>query len=197
VNELRRGLSDHQEDALARYRSGTMPAAERAVFEREVLANDVLAEALYSEQGLDAVSDRSVARARSAFPRGLAIAASLVAVAGAVVLLPRLAGHRPERGEILRGGDATAAAPLEPLGDIAGPPTSFRWRRDPGAESYRLEIFGADGRKAVTTVTGDTVIAAATVGVDTLTSGSWRVVPIAADGHERPSSPAVHFGAPR
>lgn len=196
MSELRRGLSDHLEDALARYRSGRMPAAERAVFEREVLANDVLAEALYSELALDAVSGRS-ARARSAVPRALAIAASLVAVAGAVVLLPRLAGHPPDRGEVLRGGEATAAAPLEPLGDIARPPTSFRWRRDPGAESYRLEIFGANGLKAATTVTGDTVIAAATIGVDTLTSGSWRVVPIAADGHERPSSPAVHFGAPR
>lgn len=48
-----------QEERLARYRAGAMPASERAAFEREALADDALAEALYSEESLEAQIGRA------------------------------------------------------------------------------------------------------------------------------------------
>jgi hypothetical protein len=193
VSEPRPPLSADQEERLARYRAGTLSAAEREAFEREVLASDALAEALYSEQSLESVRVAPARPARAGHL--LAVAAAVVAMTAVALLWPRGGHDRPPgTGETLRGGgDSGAAVPLEPRGDLSAPPTTFRWRSDPGAESYRIELFGADGRRLATAVAGETTFSAASLAADTLRAGSWRVVPVGPDGLERPSSPAVRF----
>jgi hypothetical protein len=59
-------LSPEQEERLARYRAGAMSEAERAAFEREVLASDALSGELYAEGSLDSVRASDPARAGDA-----------------------------------------------------------------------------------------------------------------------------------
>jgi hypothetical protein len=197
MTEAREPLSPGAEERLARYRAGAMDPAEREAFEREVLASDALAEALYSEQSLDDV--RVKARRPTAL-HGVAVAAGVLAVAAAALLWPRPAPDgRPPAPEVLRGEETpgVAARLIEPLGTLSGPPERFLWSRDPAAELYRLEVFDASGELFTAAVLRDTFVTAAAVGADSLRSATWRVVPIAADGLERPAQTAARFEVAR
>jgi hypothetical protein len=89
-------------------------------------------------------------------------------------------GRGPSRG---RNG---ALAPLEPVGSLSRPPRRFRWTRDSGAASYRVELFDRDARRLGVAVTGDTTLAIEALTREPITAGQWRVVPLAADGRELP-----------
>lgn len=202
------GLTPEQEERLARYRAGALAPAEREAFERELLASDALAEALYGEESLQAVVadaapgrvlEAPVAR-RAAAPRRwldalpryvLPAAAVLAVVAGTYALLgPRRAG--PPGDEMVRGAEGTSR-PLAPIGRLEGRPERFVWTRDPAAASYRVELFAADGTPLGTLVTADTTLAIGSLADSSLAAAEWRVVPLDEDGLERAALPRVAF----
>lgn len=194
VNAMREPLDEARAERLERYRAGRMRREEREAFERDALADDALAEALYAAEALEWFGRP---RRRATLPwRGLALAAAFVGVFAAAWWWG--AGREtPAPGPVRRGEDA-AARPLAPAGALAAPPESFAWTRDPSATGYRFELRDADGRLVATRVTADTVIAAADLGGALPARGDWSVVPLAADGSERPAAPAVRFSvAPR
>jgi hypothetical protein len=88
---------------------------------------------------------------------------------------------------------AGPAAPLEPIGELSAFPVAFRWVPDPAADAYRLDVFDAEGRFLVGAMTRDTAASFASLGIGPLRAGSWRVVPLGADGNERRGHPAVSF----
>ena len=213
-----RELTPVQEERLARYRAGAMGDDERATFEREAVRDEALLEALYVEESLDAlaadargereapgppalpmpVRDARPAIAERARRRWTRLAGALLPAAAAIVLAVgvfRWAG-RERRGttgdDVVRGG-GVAAQPLEPTGDLAGTPARFVWSRDPGAQSYRVELFDAQGAVIATVVTADTTLAVEALTPSPPAAGEWKVTPLDADGIERPAAPAAAF----
>jgi hypothetical protein len=204
-------LTPQQEERLARYRAGVMPAAERAEFEREVLASDALCEALYGEESLDALAAEAraaekVLDARPAltarprrgwswgFTRVLLPAAAAVAVLVGVFRWTGRERGAPPGEDIVRGAGAQAL-PLEPTGEVASPPQRFVWSRDPGAQSYRVELFAPDGSVLGSAVTADTTLGYSALAQAPVAAGEWQVVPLDADGLERPGAPRAAFHA--
>ncbi len=90
-------------------------------------------------------------------------------------------------------GEGGAVRLVTPAGAVDAAPTRFTWTRDAGAESYRVEIFDAEGTRVATAVTRDTTMDAATLPAQPPAAGDWRVVPIAPDGAERPASERVSW----
>jgi hypothetical protein len=198
-------LTLQQEERLARYRAGAMSAAQRAEFEREILASEALSEALYGETSLDAVAAEVREEAGATRPVGvirprrswtwaltrvaLPAAAALAVLAGVY----RWAGHGARPTDDLVRGAGAAALPLSPRGAIASVPQRFVWTRDPGAQSYRVDLYTPDGILHVTATTSDTTHGVAALAPAPFTAGEWQVVPIDADGMERPAAPRAAF----
>ncbi len=201
-------LTAEQEERLARWRAGEMSEAERATFEREMLASDALSEAAYREAGFDALVTpatapvRHPARARTplAWPKlAWRVALPLAATVLAVWLLPPLMGPRGVRApaagdDRLRGADGGPAL-LAPVGSSDAAPARFVWTRDAGATNYRIEVFGPDGARVATGVTSDTTLDVGALDAPMPASGEWRVVPVAADGSERVPSERAGWAA--
>ena len=200
-----RPLPEGAEERLARYRSGAMNPDDRAAFEREVLADEALAEALYGEIALDHVhheATRSPGAGRVPLPLTtrtrhlpvhilLPIAATLLLVSG--VVLWRRNTPAPA-GDWVRGERSVRA--LEPNGALTAPPERFRWTNEPGATSYRVELYEVDtGAPIGSIVTRDTVVAFTEVTKQQgITGASWRVTPIGPDGLDRkPASGATYY----
>jgi hypothetical protein len=122
--------------------------------------------------------------------RWLPLAASLLIVMAIALWSGRNRLTPPGRGSS-RGGDGLrvgngALALLEPVGSLSHPPRRFRWTRDSGAASYRIELFDRDARRIGVAVTGDTTLAIEALTREPITAGQWLVVPLAADGLELP-----------
>lgn len=202
-------LTPEQEERLARYRAGAMTADERAAFERQVVASEALSEALYAEVSLDAlaVEAREPARVPGARPALvlrprrdwswgvtrilLPAAAVLIVIAGVFRLTGRERGA-PAVPDIVRGAESLAE-PLEPVGELAAPPQRFTWTRDPGAESYRVDLYAPDGSVIGTYVTRDTTLGYSALSPAAVAAGEWQVVPLDTDGLERPATPRTAF----
>ena len=193
------------EERLARYRAGDLTPDDRAAFEREVLADDALAEALYAELSLDAVSAREAPAvpARPAItplppprrPRRLPVhvllpIAAALAVVSAVMLWRRPA---PVPGDSVRG--TAVLRVLEPIGSQSSPPAVFRWTHGAGADSYRLDLYDtASGRPLATRVTRDTVLAfSEVVPAGTALVASWRVTALGPDGLDLNATAGASF----
>lgn len=178
-------LDDLREQRLARYRAGAMVEAERRAFEAEALADDALAEALYSELSLDAVrrepaASRAARDARFAWWRvALPVAASLVAASAWWLWRSPSTAPVPDDGTV-RGSGAMSA--LEPSGDVSAPPDSLRWTSAAGAASYRVELLDESGGAIGLLVTSDTVAAVASLRSPVPSAARWRVTAIGADG---------------
>lgn len=202
-------LTPEQEERLARYRAGAMAADERAAFEREAAASGALLEALYVEESLDALAADALAtapvldarpaiaaRRRRGWSWGLTRillpAAAAIAVAVGVFRWAGMERRTPGGEDVVRGAGAFAQ-PLEPTGDLASPPRRFVWTRDPAAETYRVELFGGDGAVIGVAVTADTTLGIAALAPVAPAAGEWRVVPLDADGLERPVGPRAAF----
>ncbi|MGH7740986.1 MAG: hypothetical protein ACRENS_03075 [Candidatus Eiseniibacteriota bacterium] len=201
------GLTPQHEERLARYRAGAMGDSERAAFEGEALADDALFEALYREGALDALlpigataPQASASRAESAKRekrvrerrtwwgmRGSqwAWSISMGVVIGAAfsLLVVRRPSVRPGT-ETLRGGQ-TSLILLEPVGPVSAAPGRFRWTRQAGAASYRVELFDRRGTRLGTVVTADTSLSVEAFTTTRPREGQWRVVPLGADGLDR------------
>jgi hypothetical protein len=194
-------LTPADEERLARYRASAMSAGERQAFERDTLASDALSEALYREEALDALG-RDAPRRLDARPAlaarrrtwglvraALPAAASLAALAAVLVWTQN---RRLQDEDLVRGAVAVAQ-PVAPVGELVEPPREFSWSRDPGAESYRVDLFAPDGSRLATVVTSATSVPAAALSAAPVPAGAWRVVPLGADGLERPAAPRVEF----
>jgi hypothetical protein len=195
-------LTPEQEEQLARYRAGAMSAAERTEFEREAVASDALSEALYREASFDALTDERLATRPVLVmkPRrtwtwaltrfALPAAAAIALVVGVFRLADRDRGANQR--DLVRG-TVTQATLIEPLGEIAGSPQRFVWTRDPGAQSYRVDLYSPDGAMIGTAVTQDTTLGLAALTAAPLSAAEWQVVPLDADGLERPAQPRAAF----
>jgi hypothetical protein len=120
----------------------------------------------------------------------LPVAASALVVVGLAIWRgqnrpPIQGGRLPGGGEGMRGG-VPALVLLEPVGPIADSPRQFRWTRDPGAASYRVELFDQDAKRIGVAVTADTTLAIETLSRQPINAGQWRVVPLGANGLELP-----------
>lgn len=193
MSDVREPLDEARAERLERYRAGRMLPEEREAFERDVLADDALAEAFYAAEALESFA-RPRRRVAPPWP-GLALAAAFAAVFTAAWWG---AGRETPAPGPVRRGDGIAVRTLAPVGALAATPERFAWTRDPSAAGYRFELRDAGGRLVATRVTADTAIAAADLGAPVPPAGDWSVVPIASDGAERPAPPAVRFSvAPR
>jgi hypothetical protein len=134
---------------------------------------------------------RAVRRVPIWWPRGQALlaAAVVIGVAGTAVLLMR--GPRSER---MRGAGGETRL-IAPRGPLAEPPIEFRWSRHPEAVQYRFELFDGAGRVVQVALTQDTTFRAASSagGLQAPPEGTWRVVPLAAGGHELAAPPAATY----
>lgn len=207
-------LSPADEERLARYRAGAMPPAEREAFERDALADEALSEAIYREASFDALGGAAAPRGATITPlpparmhgpgrrRALQAGARLAIAAGAAVVIgvtlwharTRDSGPTPDVDAVRGVGSAVHV--VEPAGPGDERPTRFTWTRDPQAESYRIEWLDAAGVPVTSRMTSDTTLVVESLGVALPESGSWRVVPIGADGLERTPSEAAPFGLP-
>lgn len=189
MSEERAVLTDAQAERLERYRAGRMTAAEREAFERDSLADDTLAGALYSAEALATLARP---RRRAAAPwRELALAAALLAVF-TVAWWRTVDRESPVPVPVRRGAEATVRL-LAPAGDVATSPERFTWTPDAFAASYRFELGDELGRVVATRIVRDTSLAAEDLGVALPAAGHWGVVPLAADGSERPAPAVMRF----
>lgn len=176
-------LTPEQEEQLGRYRAGALPAAEREAFEREVLADPDLAEALYSELSLDAVATARPGRVVPLHggmpPRAWAAVAAVAAVLVLAVLLPRAWRSAPSPGPDAMRGSGGGVALLSPVGEVPESPHGFRWRAVAGAADYRLEWFDAAGARLGTRLVADTALVP---GGPLPAAGEWALTPLTPEG---------------
>jgi hypothetical protein len=164
-------LSPAEEERLSRYVAGEMEPGARARFEREVLADGRLAEALYADvslAGAIGAAEDEVTRARArraAWPRWGAAAAAVLVVA---LLVPRLLDTTPS-GRRLRSPEP--------------PPSALRlaWPSSPQATSYRIEILDRGGAVVFSAETPDTsfVLPSAALSGRPRSALTWRSIPLA------------------
>lgn len=184
-------LTSEQEERLGRYRAGRMSEAERAAFEREVVASEALGEELFAEAVLDevraeraAVEPLPLRRPRPAvWSYALPVAAALIAVS-VLMWSRRPGGEAPDQGG-LRGG-MEAPRLIEPSGPLSREPLVLRWTSSPLADRYRVELYDDAGNSLGTAVTRDTVVAIAALTARPVAAGEWRVVAILPSGLDGP-----------
>ena len=188
---------DARTDRLADYLAGSLPAAEQAALEAELLADAEASQALYAQVSLQSAIADSGRRARDGRWRRRALLTALP-LAAALALLwlgPRwreLAG--PPAAPRLRG-DVEQVLGLEPQGRLTAPPRRFVWTATATASRYRFELYDAQARLRYRAVLGDTLLVLAGSAQDSLppAAGFWQVVPVDAAGRELPSSLPLHF----
>lgn len=197
----RDALDPRDEERLARYLAGDLPGVERGTFERDALADDALAEALYQDAQFQALAVPGTAAPtrETLLPRrtapymrvALPLAASIAVVAGVAWWI----AIRPAQGPIedLVRGASPGVTLIEPRGEINAPPERLVWTRDPVADAYRVELFDAEGRLVLTLLTADTTASLVGHAQAPPAAGEWRVTPIDADGAERPAPPAGRY----
>ncbi len=182
----------------ADYLAGRLSVAERSELEQEILESDDLSADLYDDLLLAeplAATDQSVSAgsrpARSPAPRMRrlwAVVLPIAAVLAFVVLWPR-DGSIPDGSEQFRGENGQHG--MTPRGPVDAAPREFQWSAVAGAEWYRFELTGADGRRVFeTTVTTNRVEVPSG---QEISSGIWKVIPISATRHELPSLPVQAF----
>lgn len=179
-------LDERREALLARYRSGALSPAERTEFEREALADDALAEALYSETLLDGVRRDAAPKARIVplFVRVALPIAACVTLVSVWALVRRGGTPAPGPDTTVRGAGELRA--IAPVGILEALPESLTWTSASGAQSYRVELHALDGRTLGVLATRDTAIALAALVGMAPDSAAWRVVPMGPDGLDLP-----------
>jgi hypothetical protein len=201
-------LTPEQEERLADYLSGGMPATERLRFEQEALADDGLSAALYREVSLDASIAAASASAEALAPTSprdplrwfrlrWAIPAAAVAVVLAGFFLIRDPGRIPPAGEpqppTFRG-EASLLEPVAPVGTVGTTPSLFHWRRVPGAVLYRFDLFDETMQRIHQAAVAETILAAGSHGLSTPpASGAWKVTALGADGATIAESPITAY----
>jgi hypothetical protein len=103
------------------------------------------------QAGLEAQSESEVRRPRWFRPAPLAAAASLLLVAGTVLVL-----QERRVGEVVRGGDNDIALAAPPANAQAGGSITFAWHPLKDASRYVLEVQRADRSVAFSDTTSDT-----------------------------------------
>lgn len=205
-------ISAEQERRLLHYLSGEMDAGEVREFESEILADDALAERLYSLQGIDgliglgphgATEGRPVlARPRRSSmgrrigdwlrpPRIWIPAAAAVAliVAAFTSVGPFRSGEGGERMRSL----SVRPAPIFPLGELPQPPERLVWSAALGAAGYRVLLLDESAVPVFEAVTSDTAAAIPDSISSRLHTGTWIVIPRDRKGAELQGSKPATF----
>jgi hypothetical protein len=221
---LRRGLTPAQEERLADYLSGSLTPEARGRFEREILEDDALSAALYSEVNLETslrasqgpaagaptATGAATARRRSWFGgagRGITLRWALPVAGAAVVLIGFLLARGPLGGpESANPGDAVdpifrgAEGKLRlvaPIGSTPASPERFIWTREEGAVLYRFELFDEEMRPLFQVATPETALAASTHGFPEVPrSGAWKVSALGPEGTALAESPITRYALP-
>lgn len=198
MNESNRELTAAEEEQLLRYLAGEMGREEHARFEAEILASDVLSQALYARQNLDAITGAHLdgfeaepeAAPRRADPgpssdgwswlRALLRPVTLLPVAATaalVLFLVQPGSDRDQETARLRGASTTIHL-VAPRDVVGARPAQFVWSRFPGAAEYQVEILTPEMRSVSTRSTTDTTLTAAEFLPAGFISGYWRVTPM-------------------
>ena len=195
-----RHLGGDREDQLAEYRAGRMSEEERHAFDREILADAALADALYGDVNLAVAIEEvgsSAQRRVVAVPRWwqrrsvrIVVPLAAAAVALLVLLPPARDPGTPPGEETFRGAESIARI-LRPVGDLDEVPSRFVWTRDPDAAMYRLELYDTTARLLYRSTTSDTtvVLPEGALSEDGFEEGYWKVIPMSDAGVERPGPP--------
>lgn len=195
-------LTPEELEPLSRYLAGEMTPEEQRIFERRILEDPALAEAVYAQTALDphlpvrgAAARRVVLRPeRRAQPWRWAFALPVAAavIAALVLTLPgRIGRHVPP--DQMRGAE-TVPRLREPAGTVDHLPARFAWSAAAGAVTYRLQIVAADSTTLFETTTADTLIDIPAGALPaTLVSARWRVVPYDDAGLELPIPSYAEF----
>jgi len=189
-------VTSAKDERIADYLAGSMKAEEREEFEREVLASDELAEAVYAETSLDdAIRRAGVAGAAQRAEtkivpmgsRGLAWwkVALPLAAAIALIAIPLVDRDRaPETGPVFRGADS-AFTIVGPTGRVASL-ERFTWNDDPGAAAYEVTVRDAAARIIWRMTTTETSVQPPSGAIPAeLAGGTWTVRAFDASGFPR------------
>jgi hypothetical protein len=207
-NDTGSGDAELKERANA-YFAGEMSPDEQTAFERMMVENPEIAQAVYTEMGMGPVfhealqalrirhlesharlADGSVSKrvpwwgqARSRF----VVTVAAAAVVFLVVLVSNL-GEEPtdQLSSEQFGADPTGFRGVAPTGFIDPLPAQFSWTPHPTATHYRLEIYDNSSQLVYSTLTNETMLI---VAVDRLAekgfhAGDWLVVPLDTHGVE-------------
>jgi hypothetical protein len=188
-------------ERAALYLGDVLPSDERAQFERDVLEQDDLAEALYAELNLDEALRESAATssARPALGRGpfrgagplwrviLPLAASLAIL----FLVPSTVRHLREPTAFRSG--ATSLVLRSPIGDVPAFPREFVWEPDPRATSYEIVVTDDEARVLVREITLDPKYVLSDDVATNAGGGFWTVTVRDANGFEVATSQPERF----
>jgi hypothetical protein len=188
-------VTDDREARLQRYLDRQLTDAEQRAFERELLEDPALLADAYDELAVrEVLSERRAARRR---PRARIVRlwpAVAVAVAACVAFV-MITGQPGDLEPRLRGRLDQPPRAVAPVGEVAGPPSTFVWTVDPRATRYRLEVFDRDGQRLFVGTTADTMLAPA-LGPDPLGAGTWRTTSLDSIGVGFRSTGDQAFRAP-
>lgn len=181
------GGTGNLEQRLERYLAGGMGADERVAFEDELLANEALVDRVYEDASLQAAleaagrarRERTVAPGRAVpwwrrRPFWWLLPVGAVTITAVIML-----AQPPRRPEppVYRGEEREFVA-IEPMGELAGPPSRFVWTAAPGAAFYRFELFDDASSPVFTEETADTIVTVEAGTAQVPARGYWVVTPL-------------------
>jgi len=186
-------VNDDREDSLQQYLDGHLDPDQCRDFEQELLADESLMADAYDEITIrEALSERARVRRKRRRP-GTAVWVSLAAAASLAFFA--VIQFRPEADPVYRGEADLAPTAVSPVGRVAEIPDRFVWTRDPGAASYRLEIFDQEGSRRLVATSPDTFYTLEG-GLVLPPAGSWRATTIDSVGIGVRSTGLVPFEFP-
>lgn len=192
-------LSEDQEEAIGRYQAGEMTSSERIAFEREVIHNDDLAEALYQQREMAGfLTPKSAAPPRPQRPSRTqwSVAGLLtVAAVASIFLITRPGSDMVGDEPVFRGDGNSGPTPVAAEGILEAWPTFLAWRAVPGAERYRVQLRDDQSLPLLIRATTDTLLSLAREQLppELPSGGHWQVTPIFPGDREGPAGPLVRF----
>jgi len=181
------GGTGNLDERVERYLAGEMGTDERVAFEDELLANEALVDRVYEDASLQAALE---AAGRGRRERAAAAGGTvpwwrrrrfwwLLPVGAATITTVIMLAQPPRRPErpVFRGEEGEFVA-VEPMGEVAGPPSRFVWTAAPDAAYYRFELFDDASSPIFTEETADTVVTIEAGTAQVPARGYWVVTPL-------------------
>lgn len=193
-------MNTDREERLQQYLDERMDSAERATFEKELLADSELMAAAYDEISVrDALKESSQARRivalgtrhqRRKWALPFLALATAASIAFLVFVLPN-----PVEKDVFRGEATSAPQAIHPTGQVQAPITRFVWTADSAASNYRLEIFDSSDNRIFVTATKDTFLVPGPE-VEFPSAGYWKATSLDSIGVGVRGTGRVEFQIP-
>lgn len=202
-------MKNHKGEKLERWLASDLDPDQMIEFEEQVVGDAEMTEEIFAALELQAGLEEAAARGPVEKPRRLRrpktmawTGALMAAVLALIIILPEFQSPDNDRAmdlplRLRGGGDSGAAIAVEPMGEVATFPRTYRWRpKEPQAQArYRWELYDEQARRRAVAIVADSVLVRPPkeTPADSLGSWRWLVVELKADGLEGATSAAVEF----